>query len=207
MRDVEVFQDFLGTHYSSELLSDLKNNISWTDLKTKTNKNYKSIFKYNNEELDFIEKLFKYVENKIGTEVIGLWIDYYKSGENYSPIHYYGYDCDYIILNLGATRKIEFTNIEQKKKSFKLQNNDILYFNSNYNKNHKITVPTTTNNEECIQMIFFIEKPYSIIDYENKSRINILGYGKLTVSGYKFPDNTIAVILPNHQYNNNITFN
>lgn len=173
-----MLKEFLDEDYRSTLLEQFSKRVPWIYMTWTDHDQPKSVFHYERSicKYEFIDELIEYVETVFETEVFGLWADKYKNGNNFSPKHRKGFDCHYLIINLGGMRKINFKSTYNFP--FLIEDGDALYFSDTYNKESEITVPPFSTEEETIQLVFFMNEPYSSSSHQFRY---IPGYGEMRI--------------------------
>lgn len=109
------------------------------------------------EILDEISNIVSIKENK---NIIGIFCNYYRNGEDYLPYHQDNYNCDIISLSFGSSRDFYFKNIQTKERThFKLENGDFIYFPEEINKIYQHGIPLRKKIKDYrINITMFIEK-------------------------------------------------
>ena len=126
--------------------------------------------------VDILDDLTDECEEMFGCTVYGLWCNYYRDGKDWTPFHQDNYGTHIITFSFGGERRFITENIEDKKKEeYLLENGDVIYFDSEFDRNHKHSIPKTTKVvDPRVSIVMFATRPGS------KSTINNDGIGSST---------------------------
>lgn len=98
------------------------------------------------------------IEEEYGMRVRGVFINLYKDGEDYALYHRDSYSGNGVFtVSIGGSRK--FVKHEKSKEVTKyiLEDGDLFFFNSEFNKHHKHSIPKVKNLKTSrISVVFFV---------------------------------------------------
>lgn len=99
------------------------------------------------------------IENEYGMLVKGVFINLYKNGDDYAPYHQDKYECNGVFtVSIGGDRDFLTKNNNTKLVTkYKLEDGDLFYFNEEFNKNNKHSIPKRKKmNKPRISVVFFV---------------------------------------------------
>ena len=206
--DFEHIPGFMEPEDASEYFQRMTDEIPWQEVTWRTGRPLpRLVFRYGEFERQFrtyevLEELIAYIEAVLETDVLSVWCNLYRNGEDYTPYHQDNYDAHAVTMSFGATRKFSIRKAGKAKtrKDYHLSNGDLFYFTPEINKEYEHTIPKTKRVKEArISVVFFTDEPYSHRKRHFR-HINLLGFGRIPVwfegPESQFPEDAVATILP-----------
>ena len=100
---------FIDSNTADNYFQLLANNISWK--KFQPSPNSRLVYSWDPEAEsglinDIIFQLVQLLQNKKSVQVCGVFINYYKNGNDYCPYHKDSYGTDVYTISLGETRDL-----------------------------------------------------------------------------------------------------
>ena len=105
---------------------------------------------------DIIVQLIQNLEQKEG-KVVGVFLNLYRTGEDYCPYHKDRYGTDNYTLSLGATRDFLIQS-DDKSETIKYESasGDLYYMANSLHDNYKHSIPKRKKvGEKCISILFY----------------------------------------------------
>ena len=169
--DIEHLPTFIESDEANSYLKQLSDKLPWQEITWRgdTGSVPRLVFRYGEFErgvrtYSVLERLLLYVEEVLETNVLGMWCNLYRNGEDHTPYYQDGYDSSIFTITLGAQRdfSIRKTGSASSQSNYSLKHGDAIYYASNINKTHEYAIPkSSVVNEPQISVLFFIDKPYS----------------------------------------------
>lgn len=112
---------------------------------------------YSYESYDpVINELIELVESHFSCRVKGVWGNYYRDGNDYTPEHQDSYGGHVITLSFGAPRLFYLRHLTTNEKiQYTLNHGDVNWFSPEINAAHKHAVPKSKQTQPRISMVFF----------------------------------------------------
>jgi alkylated DNA repair dioxygenase AlkB len=126
----------------------------------------RSVCRIDNDKLDYfptIVEIINIVQRNFNVLVKGTFVNLYENENDYCPYHKDSYSTDVITISFGSKRKF-YTRSDKTKKVSKyiLEDGDVLFFNEEWNRNYKHSIPRLTggnklkdNKGERISVVLF----------------------------------------------------
>lgn len=99
------------------------------------------------------------IENEFGMKVRGVFLNLYKDGDDYAPYHRDSYGGNGVFtVSVGGKREFLTKNDKTGKiTKYMLEDGDLFFFNSEFNKQHKHSIPKRKKlNNPRISIVFFV---------------------------------------------------
>jgi hypothetical protein len=209
LEDIEHTKGMFESPDTNDFFTKLKQNLPWSQLSWSEGRTYhRFVFNYGEIErsynkYDILEELILLVEETYETDIIELWCDYFPNGDNHTIYNQKNYNKNTIILTFGGPRKLLMRDKTTKKgKKITLDSGDMFYTSKKVNCDYEFSIPknSKTKSNETIIVTFLADCPYKNREQHIRN-INVLGIGNIPVffqgRTSEFPEDTIAVILPN----------
>ena len=210
--DFEHIPKFVEQDDANEWFKRLKQEIPWAEVSWNDDKHpTRLVFRYTEMERRFrlnnvLEEIIKYIEAVVETDVLEIWCDLYRNGDDYNPYHKGSHDNSHLlILTLGETRTFSIREKENDpdKKDVAIGNGDMIHISPEINGKYEYSVTKTKEQKDVqINITLFTRKPY-ILRNRHLRTLQILGQGTIPLwfegSECNFPDDAVAVIVPSQQ--------
>lgn len=207
LENMELIPKFLEKEDSNEFYKKMKKDIPWQEVTRGSGVTFpKMVFRYGDFERQFrkydvLENLITYVEEVLETDVIHVWCNLYRDGEDFTPYHQENYNSNVFVVSLGKIRKFSIRKVDDPPtvKHHIMKHGDAFYFNSETNREYENSIPKIKREGVHIDIVFFMDEPYSCRKRHLRN-INILGYGNIPVwfegPESQFPRDAVASIIP-----------
>jgi alkylated DNA repair dioxygenase AlkB len=149
---------------SKSLIKKDDNKSYFSDLKSEVPFQYtkyfkRSVYRIDNEQLEnfpTILEIINIIQINFNVLIKGTFINLY-SNDDYCPYHKDSYSTDVITVSFGIAREFYTKNDSDKKvNKYLLEDGDVLFFNEEWNKNNKHSIPKRTKIKgERISVVLF----------------------------------------------------
>ena len=152
--------NYLTEEQATDYFHMLEEMLPWQTVKWQAGRNLpRLVCSYEPESLISMEHLIELIEKAFNVGVTGVWCNFYRNGNDYTPPHKDSYNADVYTLSLGGTRKCVFEEDSTgAKTTYVLKNGDILFFDTATNATHKHSIPKAANADPRISVVFFTQK-------------------------------------------------
>lgn len=207
MHDIEYIKNVFDKTDTADFFTSLKQELPWCLVSWSEGIEYhRYVFSYGDIERAYnkykiLEELILIVKETYETDVEEVWCDYYTSGTDFLSYNQRYFNKNSLTFAFGEQRKLYMKNKESKDiKSFIMKSGDIFYTSNKSNRDSEFAIPKDKNKGETIFITFVIDTPYKKRD-QHIRYLNVLGVGNIPIffrgRTSEFPDNEVAVILPN----------
>lgn len=153
---------FLDDDLATQYFDQCKQQIPFQEMLWRAGRKLpRLVYRYDPEErqIKILNRLIKLVEFKGHRTVMGVFCNYYRNGNDYTPWHQDSYGADIFTLSLGATREFQMKFHNQAGVvSYQLQNGDGYYFSQQINAQMKHCIPKIKEIVgERISIVFFLQ--------------------------------------------------
>ena len=149
---------YLTAEQATDYFHMLEENLPWQTVKWgATGRNLpRLVCSYERNTCISLEHLIELIEKAFNVDVAGVWCNFYRDGNDYTPPHKDNYDADVYTLSLGGTRNCVFTKDSDATRSvYTLASGDILFFDQATNAQYKHSIPKSANADPRISVVFF----------------------------------------------------
>ena len=207
LEEMEYLPKFIEKYESDIFYKGLKNDIPWQEVTRGNGITFpRLVFRYGDFERQFrkydvLENLITYVEEVLETDIISVWCNLYRDGQDFTSYHQENYNSNVFVMSFGKKRKfsIRKTDNPSELNHRILGHGDAFYFNSKVNREYENSTPRSKQPNPHIDILFFMDEPYSRRKRHCRN-INLLGYGNIPVwfegPESQFPRDAVASILP-----------
>lgn len=147
--------EYIPKFYNKDIYQNLQTELEW---------NYHNYFKrhfcHYQEGSPTLDKVLDHLEKYKNVQVLGVFANYYKDGNEYAPYHKDKYGCTVASISFGADRDFYFKHDKTGERiHYPLSNGDLLIFGEKVNDNYKHSVPKRANVDKGrICLTIFIKK-------------------------------------------------
>lgn len=160
---MQQIQKFINKEDALTYYSLLKDNISWKVWPFSPNSRTVYHFQIGENKIvdDILLNLKSQIEKHFSINIIGIFCNYYKDGNNFCPYHKDSYGTNVYTLTLceeGGEREILIkSDIKgSKATSYKIENGDLYVLTESLNSTHKHSIPKRKNiTKGRISIVFF----------------------------------------------------
>jgi alkylated DNA repair dioxygenase AlkB len=154
---------YLSDKKATNLLEQMKKDIGWKQMKWGRGNLPRLIWHYEEKVCPMLDDIINYVEYQKKVNVIGVFCNFYRNGNDYTPFHKDNYDSDVISISLGGTRRFVLKNDKDKsKKVFQLDNGDLFWLTEKMNNEYTHSIPKTKAKKlkdlDRISIVLFVRK-------------------------------------------------
>lgn len=154
---------FIDEEIANELLELLKKNIQWEKFQLSPNSRLVSRWQgSNSEHLNcLIEGFTVLIQQRFQTNVKGIFLNWYKDGNDYCPYHSDRYGTNVYTISLGGTRDllIKQNGRGTRAEKFTLKSGDLYFMSNKMQSTHKHSIPKRKKvNSERMSVVFFTAK-------------------------------------------------
>jgi len=94
-----------------------------------------------------------------GLKISGIWGNYYRNGNDYTPYHRDNYNCDVYCYSFGETRRVLFKhNKTGKITELVVKSGDMYMFDPVVDREYTHSVPKQSGSGARISILFFVER-------------------------------------------------
>lgn len=141
---------------SEEIFGRLRADIPWE---------YVNYFKRKVNRYDgglgYLNALLARISREFGRNILGAFLNFYETGNDYAPYHADKYGTDCVLLSFGEPRILRYKhNTSKETKDFILGSGDILFLPEETNKNwkHSLLKRTRLQNPRISILVFLENK-------------------------------------------------
>jgi alkylated DNA repair dioxygenase AlkB len=161
--EAEHFKQVISIEDSNEYMKRLSKDIPWGKIKWGRGYLPRLVYRVEGDEPAPIKKLITHTEDFFKCSVSGVWCNYYRSGNDYTPPHQDNYKSHVITYSFGGTRRFVCQNLYTKqKKNYILNSGDVFVFSPEFDNLHNHSIPKTKKLvDPRISIVLFTTTPYS----------------------------------------------
>ena len=136
------------------IFNDILSAVNWS----KSNYFKRHVSHYENN-IPKINEIIINIERSFLRKVIGVFINYYKDGNEYAPYHSDKYNCDTCLVSFGVSRVLRYKkNSTNETTDFVLDSGDLLFIPDEVNKYYKHSLLKRTKIDKSrISILFFLQ--------------------------------------------------
>ncbi len=158
MNGIVHIPKYLSDEQATDYFHMLEEHLPWQTVQWSTGRNLpRLVCSYEVGSLVSLDQLIELIEKAFNVSVEGVWCNFYRDGNDYTPPHKDSYNTDVYTLSLGGTRNCVFTKDADANRSvYALQSGDILFFDQATNAQYKHSIPKSSAvNDPRISVVFF----------------------------------------------------
>ena len=154
--------NFISIDISFHLLSLLRDGMKWKKFLPSPKSRLCVYWEHGDfRELDILlEGIIVQIQQIFQVNIKGVFLNWYKNGQDYCPYHSDKYNCDVFTISLGQTRDLLIKyNGPGKAEKFTLNSGDLYYMSNEMQLTHKHSIPIRKNViGDRISIVFFARK-------------------------------------------------
>ena len=154
-------KDFLNVSNVNNNINDIKLfNILTNKIDFEYNERFKRSVSFYNGDILELDIVLMEIATFFEKEITNIFINLYKTGNDYAPFHMDHYSCDACVISLGTTRNLCYRhNISKQEFVFELSSGDILFVpkRSNYEYKHSLLQNKKITTPRISILVFFAQ--------------------------------------------------
>lgn len=159
-------KSIFGPDENVEYLGRLIDEVPWQSVIWRTGRPLPRLtYRYETTDprIPVLDELIVQCEASFECEVIGVWCNHYRNGNDHTPPHQDGYGKHIITYSFGASRRFKTESLDgMDRKEYLLESGDVFYFSPSFDNFHRHSIlKGGARDGPRVSVVMFTEEPYS----------------------------------------------